>query len=172
MSDKLKIFPEKGYKEILQEVGKFRYAIYDKGETVPGDVFRRTLAIEQYNCVVAGTGSTVSLCALSLPENKQVVIPQNSPVVVVRLLRKDDKHGVVHYNADDQIIFPTEEGNIFRLARKDAPDHYLAIAAVSYTMPVADAFKLPLDKSGPIDKYSARGAKLHLNLSHDIKNNK
>jgi len=164
MLEKLKIFPEKGYKEILQEVGQFRYAIYGKDEAVPGGVFNRTLAIENYNCVVAGTGSTVSLCTLALPANRQVIIPQNSSVVVVRLLRQDEKRGVVHYNADDQIIFPTLEGHIFRLARKDAPDHYLTIATASNILTVADAYRLPAEKAGPIEKYSERGAKLHVDL--------
>jgi len=165
MSDNPKIFPEKGYKEILKEVGSFRYAIYDKDEPVPGRVFSRALAIEKYNCVVAGTGSTTSLCSLALSTEKQVVIPQHSPVVVVRLLREDKKSDVLHYNADDQIIFPTSEGNILRLTRKDAPDHFLKVANTAELGSIAKAYRLPEEKAGPIEKYSAKGARLYLDLS-------
>ena len=165
MPDNCKIFPEDGYKEILKEVGSFRYAIYDKHEIVPVEIFSRALSIESYSCVVAGTGSTVSLCSLTLPAGNQIVIPQHSPVVVVRLLREDKRHGVLHYNADDQIIFPTIEGNILRIARKDAPDHFLEIAGRAEIGSIAQAYRLPDEKSGPIEKYSAKGAKLHVDLS-------
>lgn len=164
MSHQLKVFSEKSYTQIINEVGSFRYAIYNQGETVPGDIFSRVLGIEHYNCVVAGTGSTLSLCTLTLPYSKQVVIPQNSPVIVVRLLRADNTHNELHYNADDQIIFPTAEGHIFRLPRKDAPDHYITIAGTANMLPIADAYQLPEQKSGPIAQYSARGAKLHIDL--------
>jgi hypothetical protein len=165
MSRKLKVFSEKNYTQIINEVGPFRYAIYDRGETVPGDIFSRVLAIEDYNCVVAGTGSTLSLCTLTLPYSKQVVIPKNSPVIVVRLLRADNARGEMHYNADDQIVFPTIEGDIFRLPRKDAPDHYITIAGTANMLTLADAYQLPDQKSGPIAQYSAKGARLYVDLN-------
>ena len=164
MNPKIKMFPEDKYAQIINEVGSFRYAIYDQGEAVPGDIFSRISGIEHYNCVLAGTGSTISLCTLNLGHNKNVTIPQNSPVIVVRLLREDRTHGNLHYNADDQIIFPTTEGNIFRLPRKDAPDHYLAIASSANMITLADAYSLPEEKTGPIAQYSEKGARLYVDL--------
>lgn len=164
MPYKLKIFSERSYDQIINEIGPFRYAIYDQGESVPGHIFGRILGIEHYSCVVAGTGSTLSLCALTLPYDQQVVIPQNSPVIIVRLLRADSTHGELHYNADDQVIFPTIDGNIFRLPRKDAPDHYITIAGAANMLTLADAYQLPEQKTGPIAQYSEKGARLHIDL--------
>ena len=104
MANKLDVFSEDSYKEILKEVGPFRYSIYDPGELVPGNIFSKALNLENYNCVVAGTGSTLALCALTLPDSRRIVISKDSPVIVVRLLREDSSHGPLHYNADDQII--------------------------------------------------------------------
>ena len=164
MDLKLKVFPEDKYTRIINEVGSFRYAIYDQGEAAPGDIFSRISGIEHYNCVLAGTGSTLSLCTLNLGHNKNVMILQNSPVIVVRFLREDKTHGDLHYNADDQIIFPTTEGHIFRLPRKDAPDHYFTIAGSANMLTIADAYNLPEQKTGPIEQYSERGAKLYVDL--------
>ena len=164
MTQKLKLFPEKKYDEILKEVGSFRYVIYEPGESIPGNIFSQSLEIENYNCVVAGTGDTLLPCLLALPTHKNIVIPQGSPVIVVRLLREDRSHGELHYNADDQIIFPTVEGNIFRLSRKDAPDHYLQIAGTANILTIATAYSLPSDKCGPIGQYSERGARLYVDL--------
>jgi hypothetical protein len=164
MSKIFKFFPEKKYREIIKELGVHRYCIYDKGETIPGDVFSKTLGIEEFNCVVAGTGGTDTIYTIRHPLERQVVIPSGEQVIVVRLLRADHKHGKPHYNADDQIIFPTVDGDILRLSRKDAPDHYLEIAKNANMLTIADAFKLPKDKSGDVEKYTERGAKLHVDL--------
>jgi len=160
----LKIFPEKQYREILDEVGSYRYAIYEQDELIPGNLFTKTLGIENYHCVVAGTGDTLSICTLILSNAKEIIIPQGSPVVVVRLLREDLSHGEPHYNADDQIIFPTVGGDIFRLPRKDAPDHFFKIAGTANMLTIADAYHLPEEKSGPITQYSEKGARLHIDL--------
>ena len=160
----LELFPEKKYKEIRREVGNYKYCIYEKGEVPPGGIFNRELDIQNYNCVVAASGSTLSLCTINLPLDKQVVIPKDEQVLIVRLLRYDDSHGKPHYNANDQIIFPTIEGNILWLARNDTPDHYLEIVGCTNMFTIADAYNLPTEKSGPIDKYSARGARLHVEL--------
>jgi hypothetical protein len=163
----LKIFPEKNFKEIIEEVGPWHYCIYDKDEQMPGSIFKKQLDIQEFNCVIAGTGCTassyrVSFDKLSGIEKPEIIIPGGSPIMVVRLLRKDDRHGEVHYNADDQLFFPTKSGDIYRLWRKDAPDHFVNITANSNIRSIAEAYNLPEQKSGPIKKYSAKGAKLHV----------
>lgn len=159
-----KLFPEKRYKEIVKEVGAYQYHIYDKDELVPGGIFYKELNIQNYNCVVAGTGSTLSMYSVQIDPVQKIVIPKNEQVIVVRLLRFDDKHGAPHYNADDQIIFPTVAGDIVRLSRKDAPDHYVEIAQHANISSIADAYKLPNNKSGSVDKYAEKGAKLQVKL--------
>lgn len=165
MKTRLKLFVEKKYREIVKEIGKFRYRIFEKGETVPGDIYKNLSGIDTYNCAVVGTGDTISICSIELPEGEQFVIPKGEQVIVARLLRSDGSHGNPHYNADDQLIFPTMKGNIYRVPIKpwDTPDHI--IPKDVNTTSIADAYKLPAEKSGPVDKYYERGAKLHVALS-------
>ena len=106
----------------------------------------------------------LSSCSVQIDSAQKLVIPKNEQVIVVRLLRFDDMHGSPHYNADDQIIFPTIDGDIVRLARKDAPDHYIEIAEHTNISSIADAYKLPEFKFGSVDKYSEKGAKLQVEL--------
>lgn len=166
--NKIKYFPEKNYIEIIDSVGSLNYCIFEKKETVPGNIFPRQMAIQNYNSIVAGTGCTVTDYTIefigSKEKKEEVIIPAGGEVIVVRLLRYDDRHGLPHYNADDQIIFPTKKGDILRLPRNDAPDHYIKIAETSRIKNVADAYRLPEEKSGPVEKYSAKGAKLHIDL--------
>jgi len=171
---KYNLFPESNYKEIIESIGSLRYCVFEPSEKMPGPIFSRPLEIQNYNCVVAGTACTVTdynieFIGVNQPKRVEFVIPKNSEVIVVRLLRHDEEHGLPHYNADDQIIFPVETGDILRVARKDAPDHYLKIAENSGMRNIADAYKLPEAKSGPIEKYSAKGATLQINLLSNVK---
>ena len=168
MSKILKPFSEKGYDEIINEVGQFRYNIFDQGEAIPSQVFKKDFNFDYYNCVIAGTGSTLTMCSLDLKLPKKFTIPREASVVIVRLLRYDDSHGDPHYNADDQIIFPTEDGRIWRLARNSAPDHFISIVGSTNLFTIAEAYQLPEEKSGHISQYTEKGAKLHINL-HPIK---
>jgi len=158
MKKQLKLFLEEKYREIIRELGKFRYRIFNKGEKVPGNIFKNLSGINTYNCAVLGTGNTIGICSVQLPWGEQIVIPQGEQVIVARLFRSDGSHGNPHYNADDQLIFPATAGHIFRLARNDAPDHYLEIAKHTNIMSIADAYKLPTENTGPVDKYCERGA--------------
>ena len=160
----LKIFPEKYFKEIIKEVGPWNYHIYDKGDPLPGQLLKRELDIAKYNCVVAGTGCTLADYSIIFQNQAEIVVPAGEPIMVFRLLRYDDQHGEPHYNANDQLIFPTKSGNFYRLPRKDAPDHFIKISANSTVSSIADAYNLPQEKSGPVEQYSARGAKLHVDI--------
>lgn len=164
MNRTFKLFSEKNYNKIKQEIGSFRYYIYEEGENIPGNIFSRILTLQNYNCVVAGTGDTVESYTFVSNHQENIVIPKNEQIIVVRLLRFDNTHGDPHYNADDQIIFPIQDGRIFRISRRDAPDHYLKITATANIKSVADAYKLPEAKYGPVDGYSERGADLYINL--------
>ena len=103
----LKIFQEDNFKEMITEIGPWNYHIYDKGESLPGKLLKRDLDITKYNCVVAGTGCTIANYSILCHNQPEIIIPKGEPVMVLRLLRYDDRHGEPHYNANDQIIFPT-----------------------------------------------------------------
>jgi hypothetical protein len=161
----MKKFPEKNFQEIINEVGPWNYHIYDKGEHMPGQLLKKELDIAKYNCVIAGTGCTISNYSIIYPNQPDIVIPAGEPIMVVRLLRYDDSHGEPHYNADDQIIFPTQSGHCYRLSRRDAPDHFIKISDNSTIALIANAYNLPKEKRGPIEQYTSRGASLHIDIN-------
>jgi hypothetical protein len=164
MSSIFKVFPKNDYKEIIGEIRPYHYYIYEKEERLPGNILPRTLPFSNYNCVVAGSGSALSCCVLKCSPRQEIVIPKDAQVIVTRLLRFDDTHEEPHYNANDQLIFPTISGQIFRLARNDAPDHFKKIIDKSNMSTIADAYQLPEAKYGPIAKYGEKGAKLYIEL--------
>ncbi|TRZ94942.1 hypothetical protein D4R78_05240 [bacterium] len=169
----MKKFSEQNFKEIIKEVGPWNYHIYDKGESLPGQLLKQDLDIAKYNCVVAGTGCTLANYIVACPNQPKIIIPAGVPIMVFRLFRYDVGHGEPHYNANDQIIFPTKSGDFYRFSRKDAPDHFIKITANSTVRSIADAYNLPEEKSGPVDKYSVKGAKLHVDIVPlDNENNK
>lgn len=170
MTYPLRKFPEKNFKEIIEEVGPYNYCRYDKGEHIPGKIFKHKLDFLQFNCLVAGTGCTASDYTISfnnvLSENAEpeIIIPGGSPIMIARLFRYDNGHGEPHYNANDQLFFPSKSGEIFRMVRNDAPDHFINIANNSNINSIAEAFNLPEEKSGPVEQYSTKGAKLPINV--------
>lgn len=164
-----KVVDENDYKNIVQEIGSYQYHIYDQGELMPGSIFGKIVKLKNYNCVLAGTSVTATAYTIEGDYQDKITVPARAQIVVVRLLRYDTTHGEPHYNADDQLIFPAKSGDIYRFSRKDAPDHYLGISGDAKILSIADAYKLPIDKSGPVVKYSERGAELHVDLLPDGK---
>lgn len=160
----LRPFREQNYRHIIDEVGPHNYCIYEKGESMPGEILRRELNIGQYNAVIAGTGCAIADYAIWVPHQENIVIPAGEPIMIFRLLRYDDTHGNPHYNANDQLIFPTKAGSVYRLVRNDAPDYFINIISQSNIVSIAEAYNLPEEKSGPVEKYSAKGARLHVDV--------
>jgi len=169
----LKPFSDKTYDSIMQWVGTGWYQIVDQYKDLPKGIFSQQPAWESANFVVAASGTT--LCDYSFSYNatsqsvkrdtQSIVVPKDSEIVIVRFLRYDDTHGPSpHYNADDQIFFPTKQGDIYRMSREDARDHYLAIAENSTVADIAGAYKLPKKKSGRINTYTENGASLPIKL--------
>ena len=158
----LEIFPEEKYKRMLAEIGPYRYQIFEKNETLPAE-FVRALPIRNYNWVLVGTSSTISAYAFS-HENLDIIIPAGEQLIVTRLLRYDDGQGKPHYNADDYLIFPTQAGHIFRLKRAHALDHFIEITNIAAMKTLAEAYRLPKEKSGLVQNYSENGASLHITL--------
>jgi len=163
-------FPEGSFSRLINEIGKSRYRIFEESELLPDGVFRSNFNFQNYNCVFASTASTVSEYNLVLKTTSgddkinNLVIPQGEPIVVVRLLRYCEHDGKPHYNADDQIIFPTRDGLTYRLSRKDTPDHYIALSDIAGQKDIANAYRLPDQKSGMAKDYKAKGAELHVDV--------
>ncbi|MBW2044308.1 MAG: hypothetical protein JRI96_05405 [Deltaproteobacteria bacterium] len=174
MGNSLKYLKDKQYRDILNEVGRYSYRIFDKDELVPGNIFGGITGHQDYNYVVAGTGATISIYTFTHTLNQNIIIPKDTPLFVARLLRYDDAHGKPHYNADDQIIFQTIKGNILRMSRKDAPDHFIKLTKKANLFTIAEAYKLPNKKSGPVEQYSENGSSLPIEilLANDIEENK
>jgi hypothetical protein len=159
---KLKAFPEKKYSEIVSEIGEFRYGLFSPNEALPGDIFSKVTGLEECRYVLAATGATVSDFVISEIKGNDFIIPKSSQVFVGRFLKYDTSHGEPHFNAYDQIVFPTKEGNIFSFARNDAPDHFLEITELSLTRTLSEAYKLPKNKSGTIEEYKNSGASIYV----------
>lgn len=163
----LKIVDEKIYTSVLNEVGKSKYQVFGKDESLPGDISRDYLMTTDFTSVVACSGSLTVDFKLGLHSQNglsvvDVVIPQNSQVVLFRTLRYCEHDGNPHYNSDDVIFFPDSRGNIIRLYRKDAPDHYYGLSNASGIVTIADAYHLPNNSNGPISLYSENGASLYI----------
>lgn len=169
----MRIFPEESYENIINEIGSYHYRIYEKGDSLPEGIYKNELLFDQYYVSCISTGSTASNYKFSLEtldDEKgidKIYIPKESELIVVRLLRYCEHDGKPHYNADDQIIFQAIDGNIFRLSRNDAPDHYINLVKSASLQGIAEAYRLPCDKSGPADKYVENGAGMYIQI-HQI----
>jgi len=167
----LERFSEKRFKEIITEVGPYNYRLYEKGESLPGEVLGSRLEINDYNPVIIGTGASASAYKLFVKDifnggvEPEIIIPKNSPVMLARLLRYDDTHGKPHYNATDQLFFSSEEGDVYRLVRTYPPDHVIKITENTNIISIASAFKLPDKKSGSVLEYTTDGAQLYIEVN-------
>jgi len=167
---KVKPFPEGNFTRLIEEIGEYRYKIFEESELLPDGVFRNIFNFESFNCVFASTAATASdyNLVLKTPDGDDKIdnlfIPKGNPIIVVRLLRYCEHDGIPHYNADDQIIFPTREGLTYRLSRKNTPDHYIALSDIACQKNIATAYRLPEQKSGLAKDYKENGAELHVDF--------
>ena len=136
--------------------------MFSPDEALPGNIFSKVNGLEDCRYVLAGTGATISNFVFSEIKESSLVIPKGSQVVIGRFLKYDDSHGEPHFNAYDQIIFPTQGGNIFSFARNDAPDHFIKITELSSTRTLSEAYKLPKNKIGTIEEYKNSGASIYI----------
>ena len=168
-----KVFSEKNYYNIMQWVGKGQYQIADHYKDLPQGVFSKQPDWNTANYVLAASGTTTCDYSFSYTyktkqgvqkDTQKIFVPKNSEIIIVRFLRYDETHGDPHYNADDQMFFPTKRGDIFRMSRNDAPDHYCSIVANSTVYDIAGAYKLPYRNNGPIATYTEKGASLPIEI--------
>jgi len=150
--------PEK-YKNILKEVGEYRYKHFESGDPFLEVILDNPpLELES---VIAATS------AAPTPgyEYEHVPVAAGKQFVLLRLLRRCAHNGTEHYNADDQIIFPDESGNYWRDTRKDSSDHYNRIIDESGEIRnVAEAYGLPREKEGAVENYIPDNASLRFRI--------
>ncbi len=166
MQEDIQPFPKKSYEEILREIGGFNYQIFEKNEPIPGK-FAGDLPFKTYNWVLAGTAGTLRNYSF-INQGIDITIPKGELLIRTRLFRFDDSHGAPHYNADDYLIFPTLKGQVVRMKRNRAQDHFVKIVDLANIQSIAEAFHLPNDKKGPIRNYSENGASLPIKIIEKI----
>jgi len=93
-----------------------------------------------------------------------ITISKGSQIVAWRTLRYCEHDETPHLNADDNIIFPDQKGNIWKIARSDSPDHYIKIAEYAGIQHIAEAYHLPIDKYGSCSKYVENGASMPIKI--------
>lgn len=148
-----KIVDEKIYTKILKEVNRSSYLIAKEKHPLLQSLWPYMQNTPFYG-VCLGSGSVLETPLIY----HDFEIPARSEILVKRTLRYCNHNGILHLNADDDIIFPTKKGTILRIARKDAPDHYIKIATFGGLEHIADAYRLPEKSAGPIKEYVEGGA--------------
>jgi hypothetical protein len=163
---------EDDYTKMLNGVGSGCYHLYDDTKDLPFPFLNYRISQDPLTSVVAASGTTAHDYAFEYKSyradggysTEDFVVPHNSDIIVVRFLGFDDTHGDPHYNADDQVFFPVKSGNILRMSRQDAQDHYIPIVGDSTVWDVATAYHLPLEDYGPVQNYTANGASFPIQL--------
>jgi hypothetical protein len=151
---------EKVYKGILEEVGVGGRYLYVPSENSFTSVIGLDSLKVPFIAVCCGTGSTLQMDLVY----KDFIIPRGSEVVVNRVLRSCHHDGSNHANADDYMYFPSSQGNIIRISRRDAPDHMLPIAKAVGLEVLMLAYHLPEKEAGPISDYVASGALMPIRI--------
>lgn len=157
-----KIIDEKKYNKIWGVVGSNRYSVfYPEDDFIP--VLYGTLP-ETYGGDFAGvcisSGSTLNVDYIC----EGIKLAKGAQVIAWRTLRHCNHDGTRHLNATDNIMFPDQKGNIWKVARNDSPDHYVNIATYAGLKTIIQAYHLPEEKQGPYDKYVENGATVPIKI--------
>lgn len=162
---KKKIWSEQKYKKILEEIGKGNYKIFEPQDSfipylykgLPERFYDRFVGV----CLASGTSTYVSNVDFACEDIK---IARGAQVIVWRTLRYCEHDGCPHLNADDNITFPDDKGNVWKISRNDAPDHYIRIATWAGLGHIAEAYHLPQDKQGTYSEYIENGAEVPIRM--------
>ncbi|MCK9615280.1 MAG: hypothetical protein M0R48_07250 [Candidatus Omnitrophica bacterium] len=156
---KKKLWDEKKYTDILKEVGEGRYKIFN-----PDDPFISYLSpglFDKYeykfNCVCLATSTTIATATVDY-KCEGFLIPKHSQVVLWRNFRYCTHDGSPHLNADDNIIFPDQSGDVWKVSKTDAYDHYVAIASWAGLQTITSVYHLPDQPCGLYPQYIEKGA--------------
>ena len=90
----------------------------------------------------------------------EVIVPKGGQFVHQRFYRSCDHDGNHHANANDLLLFPTQEGRIGAISKNDSPDHYLALMQMAGIKELTQAYGLPKEKYGHLNLFTAAGAKI------------
>ncbi len=160
-----KLWKEKKFTKILQEVGIGNYHIFKPEEPFTSVLYSSppSQLPDGFMGVCLSTANALAISHIDFI-GEDFVIPKSSPIVVWRTFRYCMHDGVQHLNAEDSVIFNDEKGNVWKADRHDSPDHYLPIATWAGLQHIAEAFHLPTESYGPYSKYVENGASLYVKL--------
>ncbi len=150
---KPKLDNENRHKRIIEEVGHSSFRIFDKDNPFVQTICPQ-LRDTPFVAVCLSTGDT----AQRPFTYEGIYIPEGSDIIIQRVFRYCEHNGTPHLNADDVLYFPDKKGNIIRIFRNDAPDHWLKIAGFSGLTHIAKAYHLPTATAGPANSYAENGA--------------
>ena len=164
---KKKPWPERKYTKILKEIGENCYEILEPSDPFihflyqdqPGHFPHRFVGVCLSTCNSApiNTATVDYVC-------ENIEISRGAHVIDWRTFRYCEHDGYPHLNADDNIIFPDKRGNIWKISRNDAPDHYIGIVTWAGFRYIAEAYHLPKEKQGPYNKYVENGAAVPIKI--------
>ena len=156
---KKKLWNEKKYNKILNEVGEGRYQILYPDDSFISDIFTNLPGSlqDRFTCACITTSATTAIATVDY-KCEGFIIPKGSHVINWRTFRYCEHDRNPHFNADDNIICPDDKGNIWKVSRDDSPDHYISIATWAGLQHIADAYYLPTEPNGPYLQYIENGA--------------
>ena len=163
---KPKPFKESTYTKIVKALGDNSYRIVKPGEDfvtvahIDTDLMRQKS--HAYTCVsTSASTSTIKTQYFIEPE---IELCHGTQVVDVRQFRYCEHDDTPHINADDNIICVDTKGNVWRIPRKDFPDHYISIAEWAGFSSLANAHNLPTKTEGTVSEYLENGALLPIKI--------
>jgi len=160
---KKRIWDEKKYNISLNEVGKDSYRLFHPDDDLIPILFNDFPETYGSRFMGVGLSSGTSIATVDFA-CEGITISKGSQIVAWRTFRYCEHDGIPHLNADDNIIFPDQKGNIWKLARNDSPDHYIEIAEYAGIQHIADAYHLPINPYGPCCKYVENGASMPIRI--------
>lgn len=162
---KKKLWSEQKYTRIVKEIGEGNYQIFEPQDPFvsylyqdfPGQFPHRFMGVCLATSATIATSTVDFVC-------EDIKIARGSQVIDWRTFRYCEHDGYPHLNADDNIIFPDHKGNIWKISKNDAPDHYINIATWAGLNYIAEAYHLPCEKQGPYSKYVENGATVPIRI--------
>ncbi len=164
MKKKMSLFDEKNYNSIIKEYGASAYAVIHNATDLNPCIIQEISEDNDWKIAVTCSGILFEDKIVgfqrknSIDKDEKHIVPANSQIILVRYFRECNHNGILHYNVNDQLIYPCKDGKVYRISRKDAPDHYLDIIGASSLTSIGSAYSLPIQEHGAIADYKKNGA--------------
>jgi len=172
MKKKMSLFSESDYQTILCEYGSSTYTVINNVDDLHPCIIKNINSDHDWRIAVTCSGIIFEDKYIgyqrpySIDVDKKHIVPANSQIILVRYFRECNHDGILHYNVDDQLIYPCKDGYIYRFSRKDSPDHYIELIETSSLASIGTVYSLPVEKSGKIEDYKVNGAIYPIHAFH------